>query len=740
MKCFMTHQDCIYEKDIQKSLNSKSEKSLFVISPFGYPYNEIFQNIIAPAGEKAGIEVRRADVAFQLGFVMCTKVCKPMRQATYVVADLTVDNPNAFYELGLAWGFGKKIVILRDMDVHRSDCFQEILGTLEQGILSYEEPGTARAQASKNESTRLTKPAEGRAINVQSDGGKNRKQRILCYEELLEIREQLSRKEPTKLVKFLEDKAIDVEDAYGMKRYRAPGAYIEKKHISVCHRAGRPDAKFYLGVAQEAIKEVADNGTKKKGSENKKSRSQGAPENSISPELWELESVPIGGENRAEPLPKTSEMLAKSLPERLAPSKVVIVDVTHYDDKPDPSTYFALGLSHAMGRGTIPITNRARCEDNLPFDVRGLWQVYFESLQQLKTGLVGILRHVVSPEYDRERGDYPLRFIWDEVFSRNPGLTVITCARGDTRETDRAGGRTHVDKWDYASVANLANSLGKVYRQAEIDIRPPEEKAKVAPSRAETAKSMSADEKVKKLREEKDNLIIVGSPDVNDYAEIVLAQIYGVPAYQREPCKRSEADPLRERCWKCKGVDNSQCLGQRGYLYYKETIEKEHARKMSHFFRDPPGNEGDCVLWYGERLGCTPDNTFGVLTLFEDRKEFFARDDEVKRWIILLSGFTGVSTYVLAQVLTTPKAPLKQGSMLLQEALERTGYDLKQGVQVLVSVDYTIDAADQSSDRRKANGFRIRDIRPLRAGKGQPSVESPQKVAPVKPFFGLAGA
>lgn len=43
MKCFMTRQDCIYEKEIQQGQSSKSKTSMFMISPFGYPYDEIFQ-------------------------------------------------------------------------------------------------------------------------------------------------------------------------------------------------------------------------------------------------------------------------------------------------------------------------------------------------------------------------------------------------------------------------------------------------------------------------------------------------------------------------------------------------------------------------------------------------------------------------------------------------------------------------------------------------------------------------
>jgi hypothetical protein len=53
----------------------------------------------------------------------------------------------------------------------------------------------------------------------------------------------------------------------------------------------------------------------------------------------------------------------EELPNVLSTSKVFVVDVTHYTGKPDMAIYFALGLSHAMGRDTVPITNRAKYRD-----------------------------------------------------------------------------------------------------------------------------------------------------------------------------------------------------------------------------------------------------------------------------------------------------------------------------------------------------------------------------------------
>ena len=384
MRCFMTHQDCIYEKDIQHGLSLKSE-TLFVISPFGFPYDDIFRDIIARTGGEAGIDVWRADRAYQTGFVMCTKICRPMQEAKCVLADLTEDNPNVFYELGLAWGFGKPIVVVRNPDVRMSRGHREILDD-------------------------------------------SMKKKIVSHEQLLEIR-----KEPAKLAGLLDDKAIDTSGKGRMENNREQGAYIRNRQIGVCYRDRQPDAKFYVGTVVEAARDVANTNTKKdqtggkkdgagneiRNAETPKDQTRGKEdaENNASPMCWDVEPVPIG-----------PERLSGFLPDKLASSKVVIVDTTHYDKKADASMYFALGLSHAMGRETIPITNRARYDDASPFDVRGLWQVYFKNLKELKTELAGIL-NVISPDYEKERLDYPLRFIWDRVLRRNGGLSIMGCAR-----------------------------------------------------------------------------------------------------------------------------------------------------------------------------------------------------------------------------------------------------------------------------------------------------------------------
>jgi len=662
MKCFMTNQDCIFEKEIQKRREKEQErKSLFVVSPFGYPYDEMYEKIIRPAAEAASIEPQRADRAFQLGFVMCTKICRLIQEADYVVADLTEDNPNVFYELGLAWGFGKRIVVVRDEDADMNRAFKEIFG-----------------------------------------GGAKK---VLSYERLLPIERQSEEEKAASLLALLtKDQIIDVEKECLMESKRAQGAYIASKCICLCYRKGTTDQKFYYRAVEDAAREVFE--------EAKKVSEDAARQ--VSPnQPWGLSPVPI-----------TQNSLSKSLPERLSSSKVLVVDVTHYASKPDTSVYFALGLSHAMGRETIPITNKAKCSEISPFDVRGLWQVYFSGLGELKSELVGILK-VIDRQYEAERADYPLRFIWDEVLRHSGELTVLTCARGAAPDVNRAGGRTNVDKWDYISIAKLAFFLATKYRMANMDFRAPEEKL---------IEGLERDKQAKKITENlcaiENSVVIIGSPDVSDYAEVVLARMYCSTPYQPEKC-RQESPAQQRRCWE--HAENQTCVGKRGYLFYKTTVTPDHPhpRELSAFFRAPPGRVKECVLWYGERYECEHNlrgenaaegETFGVLTLLKDREDLFA-PGKSNRWIILLSGFTGIATYGLARLLTSLDVKTTEGNSL-QQILKDKRIDIEaDGMQVLVSVRYKSKTRSQDCDTRELvepDGITIVDVKPAPGGRTTP--------------------
>ncbi len=87
----------------------------FVIMPFDVEFDLIYSQLIKTTLEQAGFSVRRAD---QLEFrnVMAT-IIQGLHDAELVVAEITTQNPNVMYELGIAHAMNKPTIMLtQDID------------------------------------------------------------------------------------------------------------------------------------------------------------------------------------------------------------------------------------------------------------------------------------------------------------------------------------------------------------------------------------------------------------------------------------------------------------------------------------------------------------------------------------------------------------------------------------------------------------------------------------------------
>lgn len=85
-------------------------KLCFVLMPFKEPWSERVHNAIKEIVEELGYNCRRADDLY--GRVILWDVWQSINEAAFVIADLTSDNPNVYYELGLAHALGKEIIPL----------------------------------------------------------------------------------------------------------------------------------------------------------------------------------------------------------------------------------------------------------------------------------------------------------------------------------------------------------------------------------------------------------------------------------------------------------------------------------------------------------------------------------------------------------------------------------------------------------------------------------------------------
>jgi hypothetical protein len=92
-------------------------KTCFTIMPFEDRFADI-DRIVVDAARECGLEYIRSDRRLQPGSVMA-QVVRDIRSAAVVVADITGNNPNVFYELGIAHqlkGPERVVIITQDLD------------------------------------------------------------------------------------------------------------------------------------------------------------------------------------------------------------------------------------------------------------------------------------------------------------------------------------------------------------------------------------------------------------------------------------------------------------------------------------------------------------------------------------------------------------------------------------------------------------------------------------------------
>lgn len=87
---------------------------VFVVMQFSKEYNELFENVIKPITEKAGYECVRAD-EFYTSTPILKDIIESIQNSTVIIAEITPDNPNVFYEIGYSHAINKPTILLSDI-------------------------------------------------------------------------------------------------------------------------------------------------------------------------------------------------------------------------------------------------------------------------------------------------------------------------------------------------------------------------------------------------------------------------------------------------------------------------------------------------------------------------------------------------------------------------------------------------------------------------------------------------
>lgn len=102
------------EEIIVKDFNVTTDTpKVFVVMQFTEEYNQLYFEVIKPITEKFGLECIRADEFFTPGTIL-QDIINSIRESSLIIADITPNNPNVFYEVGYAHAINKPTILLCD--------------------------------------------------------------------------------------------------------------------------------------------------------------------------------------------------------------------------------------------------------------------------------------------------------------------------------------------------------------------------------------------------------------------------------------------------------------------------------------------------------------------------------------------------------------------------------------------------------------------------------------------------
>jgi|HubBroStandDraft_5_1064220.scaffolds.fasta_scaffold62645_2 hypothetical protein len=198
-------------------------------------------------------------------------------------------------------------------------------------------------------------------------------------------------------------------------------------------------------------------------------------------------------------------------------------------------------------------------------------------------------------------------------------LHIFTCGRDTPEDTTQrgSGGRTSIDKWDYQAAVDITHHFARHHRDIGVVIEQPVSKARIDAA----TRSFDTAEFSQKLINR--NCIIIGSPDVSDFAEITLARLLGVSPYSPDAFLTT-------------GV-RIRKAGQRFSTFYEQSPDQE--------------SEGVKVIREGEAadfFASEEDRDHGVMILADNPFSQSGR----KNKILILAGHSGVATRAMSLLLT----------------------------------------------------------------------------------------
>lgn len=716
-RCFMNGKPCIFcnslmsekTEGFSKTLDIKEnqddtvtskvqvEASVFVVMPFRPNldtfYDWSLKNYLQKGLGVSDKQIRRADDFRNIGYIMCEKICRRIQEADLVVVDVSLDNPNVFYELGLSVGLNKPLLIICDREqyVKRTEAFWHSIGI---GVRE-----TANA-----ERTVVRYPNVG-FLNSEEFPIIDRVTRVVL-EPLKPLMRIVPLLVPEKSPRCTGDD-IDVgfeealKAALGVAIYQMKTPDSTKTSVDL---RGFPGVSDALNTLDEKVKELWTD-DKNEPYVYKKDTKEPRSFAEIAPLVDSAFTciIDLAGERQLSyfwlgycharginviPIYRPLESI-DSVQTDTSKKLNVFVDFGHEDSE----AFSAVNLPHGSIQPFVSGDNNYM--HVLAFDLRALWYIDFrgKEVRHLASLLKGVLEELVTRDVPRrERNTF-----WERL-TRESTVHIVTGA------VHHEGlGREVVGDWDLRTVSELVRFLSSADESVIPElVRPmyaPETIRQKMGSKWDADKSLKAYIAHIKGQLEDRNCLLIASADVNPVTEVALGYAYNIP----DPYLFSSKDEHRvedrvvialKGSVEHKNQEKNKVILNNDTLQVVDTINPFFSRVSSKLKRDYRGflvgtNNVLQEKYYSQDEAAKHNAFFVLAHLVVMRNPFSKRVKDTI--IVILNGVSGPGTYGLAEVLTggTTERKSSDAERLLKEINDKwTESDKRgfRGVEVIIKV------------------------------------------------------
>ncbi|MDX2135271.1 MAG: hypothetical protein SFV52_10800 [Saprospiraceae bacterium] len=93
----------------------RERPKIFVVMQFSKEYDELFEEVIKPVVEKMGYDCIRGDMFYKSQPIL-SDIIQSIIDSEAIIAEITPDNPNVFYEIGYSHAIDKPTILLCDKE------------------------------------------------------------------------------------------------------------------------------------------------------------------------------------------------------------------------------------------------------------------------------------------------------------------------------------------------------------------------------------------------------------------------------------------------------------------------------------------------------------------------------------------------------------------------------------------------------------------------------------------------